>query len=144
MSYKTFFKITLSLTALFTVIVIVFNALTTPSLIAPNVEFTVIENTDTQLQVDEAPEIEWSDGQTTNQSEYTPPAPIDPNMWWDLNEVTKEQLCEIPGIGEKTAQKIIDYRTTITQYYDISELTEISGIGTKKLETLEKYLYVKD
>ncbi len=144
MEYKTFLKITLPLTLFCCVAVIVFNALTTPLLVAPEVEIIATESTDTQVQADEVPQIEWSDGQTTNESEYTPPAPIDENMWWDINTVTKEQLCQIPGVGDKTAQKILDYRDIITQYYDISELTEINGIGAKKLETLKKYLYVKD
>ncbi len=145
MEYKAFFKITFLLTILFAILVIVYNALTTPSLVAPEVEIIETDITTTQTpEPDKVPDIEWSDGQTTDNSEYTPPAPIDPEMWWDINEVTKEQLCEIPGVGDKTAQKILDYRETLTQYYDISELTEIKGIGDKTLQKLKQYLYVKD
>ncbi len=60
----------------------------------------------------------------------------------DLNTVTKEQLMQIDGIGEKTAQKIIDYRIAIGGYTSIGQLLNVDSIGEKTLEKLKKYLYV--
>ena len=60
----------------------------------------------------------------------------------DLNKVTKEQLMQIDGIGEKTAQKIIEYRTQIGEYSTLEQLLNVDDIGDKTLEKLKKYLYV--
>lgn len=60
----------------------------------------------------------------------------------DLNTVTKEQLMQIDGIGEKTAQKIIDYRIAIGEYTSMEQLLNVDSIGEKTLEKLKKYLYV--
>lgn len=60
----------------------------------------------------------------------------------DLNTVTKDQLMQIDGIGEKTAQKIIDYRTKTGGYKNIEQLLNVDSIGDKTLEKLKKYLYV--
>ena len=60
----------------------------------------------------------------------------------DLNTVSKEQLMQIDGIGEKTAQKIIDYRTEIGMYTSMEQLLNVDSIGEKTLEKLKKYLYV--
>lgn len=62
----------------------------------------------------------------------------------DINEVTFEQLLEIDGVGESTARKIIDYRTSKGGFKNIDELLQVSGIGEKKLEILKKYLFVKN
>ena len=60
----------------------------------------------------------------------------------DVNRVTVTQLCYIPGIGEVTAQKIIDYRDANGPYQSLDELLNVDGIGPKKLEELSVYLTV--
>lgn len=62
----------------------------------------------------------------------------------DLNEISKEQLVEIDGIGEAYAQRIIDYRTEIGKFSNLEQLLNVSGIGEKTLEKLKNYLYVTD
>lgn len=47
-----------------------------------------------------------------------------------LNNATKEQLMTIKGIGDKTADKIIEYRQK-TPLYNLEDITNISGIGEK-------------
>ena len=47
-----------------------------------------------------------------------------------LNNATKEQLMTIKGIGDKTADKIIEYRQK-TPFCTIEDITNISGIGEK-------------
>lgn len=74
----------------------------------------------------------------------TVPHEINKKTRLDLNVVTKEELMEIPGIGEVLAQRILDFRQQHGSFYSIDELAEVEGIGEKRLEDLRKYLYVED
>ena len=60
----------------------------------------------------------------------------------DLNTAGKVQLMEIPGIGEITAERILDYRDRNGAFTTIDELMNIEGIGEKKLLQMEPYLKV--
>ena len=59
---------------------------------------------------------------------------------FDINQATREQLISLPGIGEKTADLIIDYRGSQGPIKDLAELTDIKGITQTKLERLKEYL----
>ena len=61
----------------------------------------------------------------------------------DLNLATKEDLIIIPGIGEKTAEKILALRNKKGEFKNIEELMEIKGIKEKKLAKFKKYLSLK-
>jgi competence ComEA-like helix-hairpin-helix protein len=60
----------------------------------------------------------------------------------DLNRVSEEELVLVPGIGEKLAAKIVQFRELRGKYVGLADLTAISGIKEKKLQRLEKYLTV--
>ncbi len=61
----------------------------------------------------------------------------------DLNLATKDDLIIIPGIGEKTAEKILAMRTQKGRFKNIEELMEVKGIKRKKLAKFKQYLVVK-
>lgn len=58
----------------------------------------------------------------------------------DLNTATIDDLLLIPGIGEITAQKILELRSKKTHFNNIEELMEIKGIKEKKLDGFKQYL----
>ena len=62
----------------------------------------------------------------------------------NLNTAGIVVLSTLPGIGKKTAIKIIDLRKNRNGFGSISELTDVKGIGKKKLEKIKKYLFIEE
>lgn len=61
----------------------------------------------------------------------------------DINMATKEELDTIKGIGEATAEKIIEYREEHGPFDAIEELTNISGIGMETVERMRESICVR-
>ncbi|HUQ87335.1 MAG TPA: helix-hairpin-helix domain-containing protein [Vicinamibacterales bacterium] len=49
----------------------------------------------------------------------------------NLNTATLEQLQTLPGIGPKTAERILEYRTKSGSFKRIEDLMNVKGIGEK-------------
>jgi len=62
----------------------------------------------------------------------------------DLNRVSIEDLCLIPGIGESLAQKIINHRERRRGFRSVEELKNVNGIGEKKFQSLKMYFAIKN
>lgn len=60
----------------------------------------------------------------------------------NINTATVSELDTLPGIGESTAQKIIDDRTSNGPFATIEDLKRVSGIGDKKYRALEDYICI--
>jgi competence protein ComEA len=62
----------------------------------------------------------------------------------DLNRVSPEDLCSIPGIGESLAQEIIAYRERRRGFRSIEELKNVKGIGEKKYQSFKTIFTIKN
>lgn len=58
----------------------------------------------------------------------------------NINTADMEQLMQLPGVGEGTAKKIIDYRNINGQFKTLDQLKSIPGIGDKKYEKMKDML----
>ena len=55
----------------------------------------------------------------------------------NINTATVRELVDLPSIGDKMAQRIVDYRLSIGMFKNKEQLKDISGIGDKTYETLK-------
>lgn len=55
----------------------------------------------------------------------------------NINTASLRELVDLPSIGDKMAQRIVDYRNGIGTFKTKEQLKDISGIGDKTYETLK-------
>ena len=60
----------------------------------------------------------------------------------NINKATKEELKTIPGIGEKVAGKIVDYREQNGNFACIEDIMKVSGIKDKLFSKIKEYITV--
>ena len=61
----------------------------------------------------------------------------------DLNRVSVEDLCLIPGIGESLAREIVTYRERRRGFRSVDELKNVKGIGDKKWKEFKNFFVVR-
>lgn len=71
---------------------------------------------------------------------YTKRLPAEKSI--NLNKATKQELMNLPGIGEKTAESIIALRNKLNGFKKPEDLLKVKGIGSKKLDNIKKYIYI--
>jgi len=60
----------------------------------------------------------------------------------NINQATAEQLANLPRVGAKAAQRIVDFRKARGPFARIEDLMEVKGFGEKRFEQLKPYLAV--
>ena len=61
----------------------------------------------------------------------------------DINTAEMEELKSLPGIGEKTAGKIINKRNELGAFSLLEDLMLVHGIGRKTFEKLLPYIQIQ-
>ena len=59
----------------------------------------------------------------------------------NINTATKDELTSLNGIGEATANKIINYRNK-NKFKDIEDIMNVPGIGEAKFNNIKDYICV--
>ena len=60
----------------------------------------------------------------------------------NINTASLDELSKLPGLGEKKAQTIIEYRNTNGLFKAIEDITNVSGIGTATYEKLKELITI--
>jgi len=61
----------------------------------------------------------------------------------DINVADEIDLLAVPGIGPRTAEKIVRYRETVGGFSRVEDLKKIPGIGSKKFATMAPFVEAK-
>lgn len=61
----------------------------------------------------------------------------------NINTAQIEELSTLPGIGEATANKIIEYRKENGKFEKIEDIKNVAGIGDSKFQNIKEMLKVK-
>jgi competence ComEA-like helix-hairpin-helix protein len=61
----------------------------------------------------------------------------------NINTADSKTLSRLPGIGIKTAEKIIALRSSKQRFDSVEELLEVKGIGEAKLNNIRKHIIIE-
>lgn len=78
---------------------------------------------------------------SSNAEQYTPArgAIAEPV---NINNASADELSALPGIGEKKALAIVEYRELNGKFLSVEELSNVKGIGPKMLAKLIGYVSI--
>ena len=62
----------------------------------------------------------------------------------NINTASVEQLQTLPGVGEKLAARIVEYRQKSGGFKATQELMNVKGLGEKNFQKIQGYLSVGD
>ena len=78
----------------------------------------------------------------TAQTPPVPTAPVAQKATINLNTATLDQLETLPGIGRKTAERILEQRQKSGGFKKIEELMNVKGIGEKSFLKIKPMVFV--
>jgi comEA protein len=66
-----------------------------------------------------------------------------PKQKIDINTASAVELQKLPRIGEKVAQRIVDFRQKNGDFKKIEEIMKVKGIGEKTFKLIKDMIVVK-
>lgn len=61
----------------------------------------------------------------------------------NINTADAKQISLLPGIGQKTADSIVAYRTQHGSFTSVQGLGQVKGVGKKTLEKISTYILLE-
>jgi comEA protein len=61
----------------------------------------------------------------------------------DINKANVEELANVPGVGLKIAERILEYRNKNGKFKSKEEIMNVKGIGEKKYERIKNLISVE-
>lgn len=61
----------------------------------------------------------------------------------NINAAAASELMRLPGVGQSTAEKIVNYRNSYGGFMTIEEIMNVPGIGEKTFEKMKQYITVE-
>jgi len=65
------------------------------------------------------------------------------SLYININSASIEILKQLPGIGEKTAERIVDFRAKNGPFKTVRELLLVKGIGQAKFDRIKEYIFIE-
>lgn len=104
---------------------------------------TVIQVSRKPTPEDAAPEA-LPEAEAQTQNTEAAPEQTEPQTKINLNTADAAQLQTLPGVGEATARKSLEYRELSGGFLTIEQIMEVDGIGEKKYEAMKELITVED
>lgn len=60
----------------------------------------------------------------------------------NINTATEAELATLPGMGEKIAKRIVEYRTSGGRFSRVEDIKNVRGIGEKTFENIKDKITV--
>ncbi len=68
---------------------------------------------------------------------------IEERRFININSANLDGLRRLPGVGEKLAERIVQYRSAHGAFPSAEELMQVKGIGAKKFEKLKDLIVLE-
>lgn len=59
---------------------------------------------------------------------------------FNLNQASKEDLQKIPGVGEETAESMIEYRESHGGFHNLEELSAVPALNSEYIKKLREWV----